>query len=606
METSRHITLPVCRCVIALLACAVFLPSTVPAEISPEAAAWFRRARSYERVGRTDQAIQLYRRVWESTPDRYDAVQRGTSLLENAGRTGEATAWFDEATTRAPHVALLWVEYGRLLQRTGRREAADSLWARALATVPDTPALAIALADRFLGDNDLAAARKWATIGLDAGGGATFHRRLLDVALAAHDADAAVLHAHGSVAGAAHLVDGVAASIDGADLSRAERDSIASHIMRDARRDDPGSALLGAKFALISEREDLSAELYIAWAGRDSRGASYVFPTAQQVERDGHPEVAARLFQFVAQDQSNSPWAPLAGIQAARIRQEMGDLTAAAAMCRWLLAREEDGQEHFVSANVGDQARFILATVLAEQGAYGLAENHYSAILASATGSLRHQVEFGLTETALGRGRFDEAKSRLRRLARRPGRHAGTTLARLRLAETAMYEGNAATMGTVCGDLLSSAPGADETNDCLALALTLAEARGDTALWREYGRIRYRLQFGPLEESVAGARGLEGTPLAARGALLVADAYTRARNVNAAADTLLAATELFAGSAGGEEALWKLAELLRALRADDVAALQAYERLINEYPDTVYLGPARRWVRKLREHAGAT
>ena len=155
METSRHITLPVCRCVIALLACAVFLPSIAPAEISPETAAWFRRARSYERVGRTDQAIQLYRRVWESTPDRYDAVQRGTSLLENAGRTGEATAWLDEATTRAPHVALLWVEYGRLLQRTGRREAADSLWARALAAVPDTPALAIALADRLLGDSDL-------------------------------------------------------------------------------------------------------------------------------------------------------------------------------------------------------------------------------------------------------------------------------------------------------------------------------------------------------------------------------------------------------------------------------------------------------------------
>ena len=212
----------------------------------------------------------------------------------------------------------------------------------------------------------------------------------------------------------------------------------------------------------------------------------------------------------------------------------------------------------------------------------------------------------GLAMCAVHDSRFAEADHQLVDVARADVLTPDMAGSVLLLARIALFRGDARAAREQCDRLVLTFPSSDEANDCLTLTGVLSDARGDSVAWRTYGRASFLLAVGDDAGAAATAESLATSSLAGHGALLAAAAWSDAGEHVRAAAALRSAVAGQEGNPIGEEALWRLAELLRTDVGDNAGALQAYEELLRRYPQSVFVGRARRRIRELREGAGAT
>ena len=583
----------------ALLVC---LSGAAYGASSPEVIAWFRQAQMFERIGRNDQAAALYRRIWQAEPARVDAPIRGAQLLLDLNRGAEAVAWLGEATARSPDEALLWVEYGDALDRTGKPAQADSAWARGALAAENPVIVYLGVTDRLLSRSDLPRALAWAERGTAASGNPTlFSRRLFTIELAMRRYASAARHAAAYVGSAADRVSEITDALGQATLSRQARDSMAvvAVALSDSETSDAGRALLAAELALLAGMRSDAGRCYVRSASASRDPVNALFGAAGRLDERGYGDVAAMLYDALVKTYPRTPLAQRSAYLAATRYEQWGQPEAALWLYRWLLSQGRSRYE--------DDARLALGHLLLEAGDLPGAQKHFAeAARAGQSLAIRRQATFGLAECALRTGRLEEAETQWIMLARDADAFPDAAKAGLRLAELAMYRGDAAALQDRCEAILHQSPADDEANDCLALTGILAEAGPDTMAWKTYGRLRYLLDVGKPDSVLAGVNRLARSPLAGRGLLLAAEAELAKSNPQAAAESLLVVVARFDATPLGDEAQWKLAEVYRVYLHDPVRALRAYETLLQRFPESVYTGPARRWVRRLREETGAT
>lgn len=565
-----------------------------------EVAGWYQQAQINERVGRTAQAIVLYRRVWEAVPVRFDAVSRGAELLVASRREAEALTWLAEAVGRTPEVPPLWAEYGDILDRLGRTSDADSAWARGAEVCRDATPLYLAIVDRLVERGRLSRARQWAERGARATGGhPALNRRLMDIALAEGSFSAAAGYGSAYAGSGRERVSEATAVLAAAQPPAAAQDSMAATALRLADEDsaNPGRTLFAGDLALAARRTADAERCYLRAARQAGIDMRQILLLATDLDQRGQDDIAAALREIVVGRFPQAPQAVVSAMTAAEHFDRSGQRDRAIRLYRWTLTQPDRTYQ--------DRAHLALGRLLLAGGGVAEAKLHFGAVLQrGGTPLVQRRAMFGLADCALREGRLDEAAARWQALA--IGTFPDVAEARLRLAELAMYRGDAQALAERCEQLMRETPEADEANNCLALTAVLSEAAGDTAAWRRYGELRYLLDRGEYRAVLGRAEALAGTALAGAALVLVAEARRATGDAEGATAALEDVADRFRGTTTGEEALWRLAELERAQLKDPARALRTYERLLQDYPDGVYTGPARRWVRALRAETGAT
>ena len=320
--------------------------------------------------------------------------------------------------------------------------------------------------------------------------------------------------------------------------------------------------------------------------------------SATELERRGHLLASAFVDEQLAIGYPQSPFAQRSALTAATALADEGLNDRARALLKWVIGMGISPYE--------DDARIAYATMLLRADSLGEAYRQFN-VVASRGRSLgnRRAGAFGQAECELRAGRLEDAERHWEALADSTLAQTDAAKVHLRLAESALYRGDASTMYSRCEAVVRKAAGSDEANDCLRLQGILAEAGSDTVSWRKYGLLEYAMARGQHDSVLAAAPGLFGTPLEGRSRLISAEAeLAMGSNVTAAAH-LKSLVSSLDSSAVGEEALWRYAEVQRARLRDPGEELRAYEKLQTTYPNSVYLGHARRRMRELRAQMGA-
>lgn len=569
-------------------------PAVAPAQSQAEVEGWYRRAQMLERIGRSQESLELYKRIWNADEKRFDALLRAANILEREGRDAETLTLLRDAVSRSPKTSQLWVEYGDFHFKKGNIRAADSTWREGDAAVDDRASLHTAITDRLAGHGDFETAHRWAAHGLSLADDSTaFLQRLFTIELNRGNWAQAARHgshySSGDPSAAAQLI----AEIKGFGLSETALLALISEATDQAEsRNTPGAHLFAGYLTLHTGKTDAAEYHVISGVLRDTLDLPVLLNAAEYVSGRGHPLIAAGIREVIVDTHGGNPAAARSAIEAARVFVDAGEDGRAARLYRWIL---DNGHPRYA-----EEANLNLADILVQHGRVDEAREHYRAV-AQRPGSPEsaQRVEFGLAEIALRERRFGEAETRLTRLANSGGNAAPQ--ASLRLAELAMFRGNAVETHRRCAGLLERTPEADEANDCLALAGTIADARGDTAAWQRYGRMLMHFRFAETDSALVIAERLDGTSLAGPALLVVARNHAQSNRIEKAAQTYAIIIERHNGSKVREDALWELGELQRVRLKNDAAALSTYQRLLTEYPESVYLVLARRLIRELRQ-----
>ncbi len=559
------------------------------------------RGQRYERHNRPDLALDLYRQIWQALPSRYDALLRGSRILMDRNRYAEASDWLRRAVAVSPETHDLWVGYGAALDATGRHDRADSAWSAGATNSRDRSKFYLGVVDYLLEVDSPDRAREWALLGIANGAGvAHLTRRMFDAELVAGNLAGAVRYASDYSAADAARAHEVVEAIEALESGGATLDSLVDIAARASALDtsSAGRAIFLGAMALLSANHELASSSYLRAGRHWQEGPRALSEIAGRLESAGHRSIAAHLYSRAANTMPRGRWSARSAARGAAIFEEQGDLDRTEPLYRWLVANGSRGQSNAAKLSL---ARLLLAKGLVDDARALCSE----AIRRGGSRKFRRSVEYIVADCEIQGGDFAGARDILRRLA---GERAfgDASRATLRLAEVAMYDGKAAEMSEICATLLRESPGSYEANDCLRLRAVLTDARRDTSAWQTYGRATYLLSSGRPHTAATLAADMSGTPLDGHAMLLTAGALAAMADFEAAAMRLGEASEVHAGTPIGEEAQWRLGGLLLERLHDASRALSAYEALVSGYPQSVYLGPARRIVRDLRARKGST
>ncbi len=89
------------------------------------------QGRIWQRLGRTAEALQAYRRAYTLAPDNYDVVFWYGTLLADQKHFAEARTLFHRANEIAPHSQTPWIWIGQTYQQEGRLDEAYASYAQA-------------------------------------------------------------------------------------------------------------------------------------------------------------------------------------------------------------------------------------------------------------------------------------------------------------------------------------------------------------------------------------------------------------------------------------------------------------------------------------------
>jgi tetratricopeptide (TPR) repeat protein len=587
---------------------AVTWVTSVTAATTTQVVRWYQQAQTYERVNNPDQALLLYQRVWNADRRRVDAAVHGAEILERADRHNEATQWLHEATTSAPQDSRGWIHYGDIFDKREKPDQADSVWSVGYSILEDPTALAVGITDRLIERDALVRARTWAErAASELRKPAPLERRLIDISLLDGDISRATTHAARFTRMSTVRVDEALAAIIETEPTTDElaNAAVLADSMSESSPSDHGIALFAARLAHHISDGDDAVRLFQHWASLDGTNLTSVDMIAQEMKARGDNEIAAVLYEIVAnRPSSDAYWnhgsARLPALRsAALLYRHMDDNDRAATLFHKLL---DANDPRFV-----DDARNQLAELdLVAHNTAAAREMFSIVVQTTRSRDARNHAEMGLAQVDLVEEKFAKAERRWRTMVARLSGRPGAATAMLRLAEIAMYRGDAALMTERCDDLLHVDIKAPEANDCLELTSLLGAAGPDTSAWQRYARLRYHLDVGNTDSVLAGVITLDGTSMEGWAHLLAARTLISSRQQQAASDTLAAAIQRFANTPVGEQALWNLAELVREHFEDADNAMSIYEQLLRDYPESVYTGPARRWIRKLQNGDGAT
>jgi len=585
----------------AIMLIMLHLATSAAAAPPREIIGWFVQAQALERANRPLDAAAYYRRVWQAAPTRSDAVLRGTRLLAENGRFEEAVAWLGEATAETPGDPVLWVEFGDVFDRAGYAVQADSVWRIGSSSSSDPVAFHIGVADRLVSRGQLRRAQTWLRACDARGDGQrAVNRRLLDIALALGDGQTAAQAASGFVAGDVDRVREARDIIQGASLTPATMQTVtrAAVALSDSIPRDAARALLAAEMAVLGTRQEDAVRLFLRSAKETRNPGTTLATIIDELEARGQTPVATSLMGRLASDYPESPSAQRYAFTAAERLGEMGFQDRARNLLSWIIT--------IPFSPYHDDARIALGEIFLALDSVEQAEQQFSwAATRGRTPAHRRQGILGQGECALRSGRLDEAQSFWQMLADSAMREPESLKAHLRLAQAAMFRGDAPGLRARCELMVGNAAPGDETNDCLRLAEILEQAGDDSAAWVRYGRLEFLFATGHRDSVLFLAPRLFGTPLEGWVRLLVAEVEINEGHYSLAATTLKAAASLLDSSSAGEEALWRYAELQRTRLQDSGEETRALETLLTTYPRSVYGNPARRRLRELRAEPGA-
>jgi len=125
----------------------------------PLALEWLALARAGQ--GRTDEAIDILRRVVAASSGRAEAEYNLGRLLAMRGRPAEAEAPLLRAVAARPNFAVAWHHLGEVRSALGRKKEALDGWRRALEIDPTQTASYLSLGKALLAGGDRAEALRW-------------------------------------------------------------------------------------------------------------------------------------------------------------------------------------------------------------------------------------------------------------------------------------------------------------------------------------------------------------------------------------------------------------------------------------------------------------
>jgi cellulose synthase operon protein C len=216
------------------------------------------------------------------------------------------------------------------------------------------------------------------------------------------------------------------------------------------------------------------------------------------------------------------------------------------------------------------------------------------------------QASFELASMAVRAGELARAKDLFRDIARRMGQHDLAYQARLELALLDFYEG-AFDQARSAADQLQNNPSVPVANDAISLRLLLTEGAGPDSLNAALTSIataRLAYRRGHVDQALAAYEQLltenPTHPLVPRASLEKARLLRTVDRVDEAVRLLSELSARYPQSPVADESLFVLGDIMERDRNNPSEAVQAYLRLLRNYPGSAFAGPARERVRSLQ------
>ncbi len=576
----------------------------------------FRMADSFLQSGETEKAIKLLESLYQQSPDNASFYRKLKDAYESVKRYDEAMELVQDRIDENPTPQLL-SEKARLLHQADDREAAEKMWADAIALAPDRPAtyrivyqtlvdvrrfshaIEVLQQARTQRDDDTLFRTELAHLySLDGQ-----HRKAMReyVSLLDESPDRMAL-----VRSRLQRV-----------VDRDEGTSAIAEVLEEAVENNPLNAAYRELLAWLYMKTDDYEGAYDVYRALDrlqQNEGRTLYSFAQKAADADAFDVAATAFEAILErhpDAEVAADARRALGNTYRRWAESGEGAAASpdSSARYDAARAS--YEQFLEQHPDDDA---YPDVLYELGALQLdVERDLDAAEASLEEVVStypdtdaaNEARYDLGRIALLRGTLDDARLRFSRLAERLRSGDLADRARFELALLQFYQGRFdAARGQAQATSANTA--ANVTNDAIELSVLIQENRGpdslDTAL-RQYARARLDVRRHRHEEAVARLDSL----LQTHGRHSLADdARFRRAEVQLARGDTAAALESFreipdrhARSSYADRSLFRLGQLYEA-RDRPARAAEMYNRLLTEFPNSLLAPDARTRLRTLR------
>lgn len=581
----------------------------------------FQLADSYFRAGQFDRAVGLLEDLYRQSPNTFAFSQKLKDAYENLKRYDEAIAIIEDQMSRTP-VPVYLAEKARFLYMKGDEEGAHATWNDAIDLRPDDR-----ISYRTVSQSMAQARLIREAIGVlergreRLGAGANLHADLAALYSADGDLERAmqeyVLLLIQEPEQLPLVRSRLARVSEDADQLRA-----ALVVVERAVRQDP----------LVEPLRELAAWMYMevgnylkaldTFRALDRLGdqdgrALYAF--AQQASEAGAFEAGVEAFSELLTRYPNGPIAPEALFGLAAMHQKWAEhlgqrgapeADADSASAHLNLALEiyrqflEKYQRHpfypnalFALANIQnevlddlDAAETLLRRLVSERANHPVAK----------------QADFELGIIALKRNRLTQARAIFQRVEEELATGELAERARFELALSYLYGGDVETALTMVA-AVNRNTSTDVANDAIELRLLLTENKGPDSLnsaLQGYGR----LLFMRRQNRAAEALSLADTLLGQFGNHAITDElhFTRAELLQDSGDphsSWVAFAELpllHPQSPLVDLALFKAAQILDFELGEASEAIKYYNRLLSEYPGSIYAADARSRIRSLR------
>jgi tetratricopeptide (TPR) repeat protein len=333
--------------------------------------------------------------------------------------------------------------------------------------------------------------------------------------------------------------------------------------------------------------------------------STVVLDFGETARRDGSYEYAKRAFEFVIEKFPQSPSAVRAQYGLATLFESQEQYAQAVNAYQNFI----DGHPNTTEAlramlQVGDLWFEKLANIPE-------AKKTYNDILRRFPGSAyRLPVLYRLAECELATERLDGAEQIYQRILAESDKDIkDKRMAKYNLALVEFSRGHPTRSKTILADLVDNpqihAVEPDENeNDILDLFYLIQDKQNDSTGLAVLGRARFLFRINELEKSRLAIRNfVDSNPqtlLADEFAMLLIDVYRGEKNYT---DALSQCQELLKNDAGfyRDRAMMTRAEIYEFDLKEYAQAQQAYESLLEKFPNSIYIEDARRRIRSLEK-----
>lgn len=566
-----------------------------------------RTARTLERMGRYEEALRVYRKAYEETPEHREVLQGLDRTLSKLGRFDELTDLLKKAIQRAPEDGYFRMRLGQVLYDAGRPNEAEQWWDSMIVVGADHRTNYTLVAREYLQRGDVQKAietyRKARTY---FGESTLFAKQMGDLSAATRDFVGATSEYLLYLEEQPSRTDLVRELLSAFPRDRETIEGVTG-VLKEAVLRTPENVerqKLLAEYYLMTDRPQQALDRILSMVGRGSADEALLLQWAERIARQGHPEMGAKVYREAMERFPKSRQMPRMLLGLARAQEASGEYPEAVASYE-RLANEAP------HTTARSEALYRMARIELEKlGDVDAALPLFRKLAGrSVRAPFALEAAFKMAECLLVKEDLDGASEVFERIGRQGAPSAVREEALFRSAEMAYLRGDFERAATLSEELIRTFPEGMFVNDALKLAVFVEEngaPREALALFAQAQLRRRQRKFEEAERLLDRLATAFPTAQVRDDALFLSSALSMDKGAYPEAiERCRDLIERYPDSPLAPEAQQRIAQIYDEYLGESEQALVEYERVLSDYPGSLLGDEVRRRIRTLREKPSA-